>query len=1262
MIVRDEHLNGLVCKGDDFEQMIHSLIRAEAWVCGIAPDQINWDYRTSVGDGGRDVMILVGNRRSDRPYIPSVKSVWSAKSGQDGLKPATLEKEVRRHPKVIAHLQEGGAYVWCVAPPQGNNDRDEWFKKRSDLANEFRFAEEQIHFFFRDTLTAWLNQHLGLIAIHLPNLPRGWKSLAEWKRLDRNRHVAWVEFGDRGELVAEIRQHLLATAGNNMFHLAGWSGIGKTRTALQACEDETLEGVLYFPTLDIFKTEFEDHITRSAGVRAAIVIDEVSIDEFSALQVRLSDFQHCLRVLTIGAGTSKSIGSREGVKEVLLPDSVTDVTRVIQSADSTLTNEQAQNLASWCDHDLRLALLLTDANKRDPGLAKQPITSVDDVWQRVTTLFERELGNSQTFRDHYEILSLCMDVGNQGEKRSELEHLAKYFGKPVAELERAISQACSCGLGRQQGRFFEAAPRALARRVFERWGLARIQNNSSQFLAGLPTDRLQRRLIERIQECGQATREEAVKGLKDWLPNRFSVHDIALISDHEGSRVFANYTETDPHRGLLWLRQAVEKASPEQLLAFDCKSDFSGGWRGRRQVVWICQHLAQFTEHFWDCEAILFRLAQYETEDRVANNSLRVWQSLFLPLLSNTPLPFDERWQHLMKRLSRATNDQLPLITEAAMNGLSQSLDDWVTNDGLPQIVGGRSVPPMWAPSSGGELFKIASAIALQFIEQTRTMPIYHQKHLKLATIKNISTFVPLGCLETLREWLAPQNMTDEELRQLRLSLDHYIHWLNLRAKDHPQWDIHPQDYEKDWAGRALEHVSPWRQALEPQSLEDRIRDITGRSSWNVMDNGTMRNLDVSRTYEELATEVLNTPQVLDDYDFWQWFNNDKAISSYEFGQALGKLDLADALQEPLLQQLAKGLCINLVAGYFNGLYWHRKRVPEPLVETLDSISDSHPEIAIFVTLRADISEAGFQRLLRSVPRAKPGAYSWLEELRWGQVWPQLMSAERQATVMALLAEAGESGESGQPQAYDLALEIICQWTPVKVKLPALLADVVLPILIKSLKQTHTSIKTWHWVRTVGMLPDSHLAQKIDLLIEAFTTNISIRRNAQTMLSEIARLHPDEVAEAVEAKIQDADHQDFYLLGNLLSLFDSNHSKTVQRLVRKLGVVGARALARHLSAPYPTADDPIYVPPMTAWLLNEFADDDQVFGVFCAGCHSGQMFVGGWGRYFVDTEQKVAPYLNHPLRRIREWAQDEINYAKGMIEWDNQIENERGRT
>jgi len=385
MIIRDEELDGLVGKGQDFEKMIHGLIRAEAWACGIRPNQIDWDCRTNVPDGGIDVLIRIGNQRADRQFLPSVRSVWSLKSGLDGVSPATLRKELDHHSEVISHLQAGGAYVWCAVAPASQVKRENLRRAADSLAKKHKFETQQIWFFFRDTITQWLNQHIGLIPIYFPSRPYGWKSLEEWRRLDRNSKVPWVEFGDRAQLIKEIRRHLLVASDNNVIHIAGWSGIGKTRTARRACEHRALEGVLYFPRLEAFTSGIEDYLTRNEWMRAAIVIDEVEIEDFSALQARLVEFQDRIRILTIGAGTNNSVMFRQGVKWVSLPDPTTGVTLVIQSGDSNLSTKQAQNIANWCDHDLRLALLLTAANKLDPGLANRPITSVDEVWTRVST-------------------------------------------------------------------------------------------------------------------------------------------------------------------------------------------------------------------------------------------------------------------------------------------------------------------------------------------------------------------------------------------------------------------------------------------------------------------------------------------------------------------------------------------------------------------------------------------------------------------------------------------------------------------------------------------------------------------------------------------------------------------------------------------------------------------------------------------------------------------------------------------------------------
>lgn len=77
MLITDDLLDGFVGQGGPFESLLHSLIRAEAWACAVRPDHIDWDYRTNVGDGSREVLI-----RSAMIIPPGSLSPASLRSGR----------------------------------------------------------------------------------------------------------------------------------------------------------------------------------------------------------------------------------------------------------------------------------------------------------------------------------------------------------------------------------------------------------------------------------------------------------------------------------------------------------------------------------------------------------------------------------------------------------------------------------------------------------------------------------------------------------------------------------------------------------------------------------------------------------------------------------------------------------------------------------------------------------------------------------------------------------------------------------------------------------------------------------------------------------------------------------------------------------------------------------------------------------------------------------------------------------------------------
>jgi len=78
--------------------------------------------------------------------------------------------------------------------------------------------------------------------------------------------------------------------------------------------------------------------------------------------------------------------------------------------------------------------------------------------------------------------------------------------------------------------------------------------------------------------------------------------------------------------------------------------------------------------------------------------------------------------------------------------------------------------------------------------------------------------------------------------------------------------------------------------------------------------------------------------------------------------------------------------------------------------------------------------------------------------------------------------------------------------------------------------------------------------------------------------------------------------------------------------------------------------------------LSEFEDDETVFNRFLVGRHDLEVHWGHARDRLKGIEDAMVPYLSHKLRRIREWAQYEIDYARSEISLDEQLDAEMDRT
>ncbi|HYH68834.1 MAG TPA: hypothetical protein VD866_29345, partial [Urbifossiella sp.] len=1056
-------------QGARFENFVHALIHEEARACGVRASAIDWDPRANARDGGRDIVVREGDPRGAGQFIPGRPSVWSAKSGADGVSPTTLRREIlppppkgRRwpdHPSVRAALARGDVYVWCVAHPAGHDTRDEMRAEADRIAARLSVAADQIEFRWQEQLAVAATRLPNVIPVHLPETSARWvgaQYLHEWER-GAGLTNTWADFGGRADLVSRVARHLLGREAPNVLHVAGLSGIGKTRAVFEACRrDDRLHGVFYLPR----HADFTPGLRRAVEATSAVclVVDETSYAESEQLRAWFADCAERVRIVTIGpAARQRGHSAHPDLIVVAEPQSEDEVLAVIRGPGSGLTEPVLQSIAARSAHDLRLALRLVEATAHRPDLRTVPVVDTEDVWARLMTLFPADIPDAGRFRRCYEALTVAIDVGFGAGYRGELRAVADYFAIPEADLLDCLNVAERCGLGLRAGRFFEATPHALAVGLFQSLFRRRLRDRLREFMEALP-DRLFRRFQERCQELPDDLREEVADPVGRVFLSWLRATDVTALAGRAPSRVFQAWAEFDPARGLAWLRRAVEAATPDQLRGLDGESDGSGGWRGRRQLVWLCQNLAGFADHFAACEAILYRLARYETEPRIGNNGTAVWRSLFWPALTPSEIPFDARFPALLGRLRAATADDLPLVLEAAF----AVIDPPHIGLGLPpRMVGGRLTPGPWMPPSRDALDAYRRGAAQQVLAAVAALPRPVWDAARRWIVTRVRVLGYLDGIGAARGLYPTADLPADLRRALVVELDRVIGFHRRPPGDGPPAPAH------------LPALEAWRADLVAADLATRVQDLTARAAHDLwMEDRS------EQAYESAADALIAAPSVL--RGLGPWFGTDEARGAGSLAFVAGRRDRRSRLAKTVRGWLSADEARPFALGYLAGVAARAGGLPDRWAAELDSLAARRPELAVLATTTADRGGRGLDRLLCAAPRLPPPASRVLRGVLFNG-WRECLTVAETGRLLDTLADGGD------PEAAAVGLDLLAFWWHDQREVPAPLAPVAFRLaeLGPGSRVTHEGLYRWH--RTLRLLAPHDPARVAEVVVTLIT-------------------------------------------------------------------------------------------------------------------------------------------------------------------------------
>ena len=410
--------------------------------------------------------------------------------------------------------------------------------------------------------------------------------------------------------------------------------------------------------------------------------------------------------------------------------------------------------------------------------------------------------------------------------------------------------------------------------------------------------------------------------------------------------------------------------------------------------------------------------------------------------------------------------------------------------------------------------------------------------------------------------------------------------------------------------------------------------------------------------FTELASEVVRNPQVLTELT--EWFDSDKARSAFQFGIALGKVDEANTAAAFVRSWIDAGRCPGVVAGYLRGRADQLHGLPPEWTLHLDENAKLHPQYVALVSMEGDPSLQGFQRVFVLIKNDLL-PLKFLRGFGWGP-WLDVLRVEDQAAIIALLAERCEREPA---ETVSIALGVLASWswkTLPKKELPTELIESALALLrLPMQRQMH--VDHHNWTSVLELVAEARPTESVELILDALTIwwpgRIALENEALPLLLAYAAQEPHYAMEAIGRRLLDPERRPWFSLLRLPGLFEAIGVEVVKNWINLNGREYMQYIAPHLEGPKMQDGKPI-IPPVTEWALTEFEDDD-VFRAFCSGQHNGEVLVGDARDRRPELERVVEPFRNHPLRRVRDWVQYELQSNDREAEMDEYLDEQHAR-
>jgi hypothetical protein len=1227
--------------GEPFVHFMDRLIRAEAARGGLQQSAIATQLRVNIKDGGVDTQVKNRIPQDNTGWF-AVATCWQFKAvdakdiddEERKTKKNALQEEINK-PYVMELVKQGYGYRLCLLgdlTPEKLRDWEAQLKKEALIINPHAQDPRVIH---GGHLLEWAERYPAIVA-RLRNWTQGGLHWEAWQ--DNCRAVTPTYVRNSEPVWEGLRQQILRHAdligqsvgGEACLPIGGAAGVGKTRLVFETLNElpEAAGLVLYLAD------EQEARATATAivtvpGQSAILVADECSPSTRHFLNENLRGHTRRIRLICLD-NTGERLVSATG-QVWLKGDSLTNTEAILAANFPHVPEDRRRRYVGLSKGFVRFA---ADMCRHDASLATGDMSSLllsVEVYVR-----ERLRRMSAECLPIVSMLALFNKMGFREDVAGELDSLCEltpYTQKQFHDVVRAVRE--SPGFVVQAGRYWYVTPEIVARVLFaegwEHW----VATNLRSFFEKLPSEFLQQLLDRVATHANEEVRSQVGAFFRDWFSG-LTAHDLA---DPGPTALAAALVETSPIEYLPRLRGVIDAAQPGELQAIR-GYPFGGPSEPRRMMVWLLERLVSFPEFFEDCEACLFRLATEESEPQIGNNATAIWANLFSIYLSGTAVPFRQRLPLLEKRTSSA------VIAEArfGFGALSRALQHPEGHVLSEPVVSGRLRPDDWRPASANEEKAcLCAALAICGTHLNGGSSEHHRLGFNVI-MHALLYLIRRGLLPELREIMLPKSLTDDESRKLLHTLDEFLAHEHLRAETDPGY------------ARYIEDIRDWSNQFRPNSFAGRLREVCARSPWDRRFN---RNLpkDEDET-AELASAILKEPALLTPE--LDWLASPEAQAAEQLGFHLGQVDTSGDCGPMIFDHAISHKAAPLLRGYIRGMVQAQWPPGPDFLAFMTKLESTHPVMAVDILGYAGDSYDAFNRILRLVDSGAV-AVKYLANLAMGLGRRELSAAEI-ARVLPYFTRAAEAADAETALAGLRFLGVFLLFESRRSPSTCLnsadirslaweLVERVLPFVAGQMGYEWTTV-----VKTLTAFDPERAAKLLGHALLA--EDITFRDEAKRALTELGKAHPESAMRGFGAALLDPNRGWVLQIGVCRDLIGQLPPAVVISWVREHGLHAAEAIARHLPPPYLDRNGDPVVPSLLDSILRDY-DDDRVFVNFLGGAHSGEVWWRNGGAQFRDTADRAKKFLGYPNRRIREWAQNEIDYRLKLAEFEDREHEER---